>query len=120
MPSLQNQRYAAASGSPCRLPRTGVRLSRSWRGFLVLAATLKQVMKHRKDLTAVADLAHRQRHSVGAQTLIQRPKRGIRHIEGADPGLADLQVGKTLADRQNLVRQQPAHGIAVRSGVVAV
>src|ERR1700674_1043535 len=49
--------------------------SRSWRGFLLLAAALKEVVKHRKDLAAVADLAHRQRRSIGAQTLIQRPKR---------------------------------------------
>src|SRR5258706_4025528 len=31
-------------------------LSRSWRGFLLLAAALKEVVKHRKDLAAVADL----------------------------------------------------------------
>ncbi len=54
---------------------TGIRLSRSWRGFLLLATAPKEVVKHRKDLAAVADLAHRQRRSIGAQTLIQRPKR---------------------------------------------
>src|ERR1700738_2543809 len=67
--------YAATSRSPSPLPQTGIRLSRSWRGFLLLAAVLKEVVKHRKDLAAVADLAHRQRRSIGAQTLIQRPKR---------------------------------------------
>ena len=67
--------YAATSRSPSPLPQTGIRLSRSWRGFLLLAAAPKEVVKHRKDLAAVADLAHRQRRSVGAQTLIQRPKR---------------------------------------------
>jgi hypothetical protein len=50
-------------------------VERLWRGFLLLAAALKEVVKHRKDLAAVADLAHRQRRSIGAQTLIQRPKR---------------------------------------------
>jgi hypothetical protein len=56
-------------------PQTGVRLSRSWRGFLLFAAAVKEVVKHRKDLAAVADLADRQRRSIGAQALIQRPKR---------------------------------------------
>jgi hypothetical protein len=60
---------------PVRSPQTGIRLSRSWRGFLLLAAALKEVVEHRKDLAAVADLAHRQRRSIGAQALIQRPKR---------------------------------------------
>src|SRR5258705_7599297 len=60
---------------PVRSLKIGIRLSRSWRGFLLLAAALKEVVKHRKDLAAVADLAHRQRRSIGAQTLIQRPKR---------------------------------------------
>jgi hypothetical protein len=59
---------------PVRSPQTGIRLSRSWRGLLLLAAALKQVVKHREDFAAVADLAHRQRRSIGAQTLIQRPK----------------------------------------------
>src|SRR6202158_4856607 len=67
--------YAVTSRSPSPLPQTGIRLSRSWRGFLLLATALKQVVKHRKDLAAVADLADRQRRSIGAQTLIQRAKR---------------------------------------------
>jgi hypothetical protein len=68
-------RCAATSESPSPLPRTGVRLSRSWRDFLLLSAAPKEIVEHRKDFAAVADLAHRQRRSIGAQTLIQRPKR---------------------------------------------
>ncbi len=61
--------------SPTPLPQTGVRLSRSWRDLLLFSATLKKIVKHGKDFAAVVDLAHRQRRAIGAQALIQRPKR---------------------------------------------
>jgi hypothetical protein len=60
------------------------------------AVALKEVVEHRKDFAAVADLAHRQRRSIGAQTLIQRPKQRTGHIERAATGFADFQVGKEL------------------------
>jgi hypothetical protein len=83
------------------------------------AVALKEVVEHRKDFAAVADLAHRQRRSIGAQTLIQRPKRRIGHIEPAATGFADFQVGKELANRQYHLGQQPARGHSVRKGIIS-
>src|ERR1700730_12574207 len=86
----------------------------------MFAAALKEIVKHRKDLASLADLADRQRRSVGTQTLVERPQRGIRHVERAAAGLAAIEVGEKLAHRQYFLGKQLAHRSAVRMGVVSV
>ena len=65
---------AAASGNPNPLPRTGARRSsRHGAAFSCFPRRLKQIVEHRKDFAAVADLAHRQRRAARrARSLIQR------------------------------------------------
>src|SRR5260370_35144844 len=80
----------------------------------MFAAALKEIVKHRKDLASLAALADRQRRSVGTQALVQRPKRGIGHVERAAAGIADLEIGEKLTHRQYLPGKQLAHRSAVR------
>src|SRR5262249_59708427 len=111
---------AAAWQSPSPVHRTGVRRSRSWRGLYTVLATMKEITKHREYFGAVVDLADRQRRSGLMQLPIQRPQRRIRHREAAAPGLAHLDIGEELTDRQDHFGQQAAHGFRIRMSVVAV
>src|SRR5882672_6503171 len=95
------------------------RTSDDFSGLAVGSFFGEKLMKHRKDLSAIADPLHRKMAVRRQHLAVRAPQIALARGDPVD-ALADLDIGEILAERQDLAAAQLAAAAAIGTVIVAV